>query len=462
MNILFISTECFPFVKTSSLSDITFSLAKGIEKEGHNVTIFLPRYGCIDPSISQIERLPGEFKTKFNDTFIQTAVYKGILPGSFVNVFFIESQNYFSNSKEIYQTKKLDEERFKFFALSALEAISRINLNPDVIHLFNPRTAYVANLIRSKNIEYSKLNKTALIFTIQSLSSNHSKDFIPETKEVIKLSNLTTTVSKTYAYELLSDMQNCGLKEVLSQKKDCFCGIQSGINEDEYNPEGDSAIAQTYSKNYFSIGKKKCKEDLQKIFDLGANTQLPLFGMVSDLSYEKGLDILISLLPQIASLNLQLVILGKGELSFEQELTKLSTKYKNLKVLTSNDQILSKKIYAGSDFFLSPKKEDPNGLSVLIAMRYGAIPISYAIGAIKDILTDVEFKDDANGIIFKNYTKEDLLEAINKAIKYYKTKDKWPKLVKEAMSFDSLTTSAAKQYTNCYERVTNKVTARLS
>ena len=436
MNIILIAAECFPFAKSSGLGDLVFSLAKGIEKEGHNVKVFMPRYGSIDPSTFYIERLPVDFKVRFNNSNVQTMVFKGILPNSFVSVFFIESQSHFGNSKEIYLTKEEEsQERNKFFSLAALEVILKLKLAPDVIHLFNSGTAHIANLLRSKNIEYINLNKAGLIFTIHGLQ-DFSGDFIRYTKDAIKLSDITTTASKTYAHELLSDIQN---------------SILSGIDEDLYNPEIDSGIAQVYSKNYFSIGKKKCKEDLLELCGLEKNNS-PLFGMVSRLTEERGIDILIDSLSILANLNLQLVILGKGEESYEQELVQACSKYKNIKVFCAFDHALSKKIYAGSDFFLHPSQYESSGTSILIAMKYGSIPVAHGTPATKEIIIDIVL-EEANGIIFKNYTKEDLLEAISKARTYYKNKEKWPRIVKSAMSFDFASINAAKRYLDCYESI---------
>ena len=451
MNLIYISTECFPFAKASGLGDLVSLLAKEIEKEGHNVRVFIPRYGCIDPAIFHIEKLPSEFKIKLNGTPSTTMIYKGILPDSLISVFLIESQSHFSNSREIYlQNEDENTQRNNFFCMASLDFILKLKLEADIIHLFNPSTAYTTRLLKDKNTEYSKLNKTPILFTIHNLV-NINDELTTFTNEAINYSDITSTVSKTYAYELLSDMQNIGIADSLTKKEDSFTGILSGIDEKIYNPETDNVIAQNYSRNYFSIGKRKCKEDLLIQSGLENNLQIPLFGIVSSLREDKGIELLINSLSQISHLDLQLLILGKGEQVLEQELIKAEKKYKNIKLHIGYDHNLSKKIYAGCDFIICPSKYEPSGTSVMNAMRYGAVPIACSTGAIKDIVVDIEFGEEANGIIFKHYQKEDLAEAINKGLKIYKNKEKWPKLVKGAMSFDFGKLNTGKKYIKFYE-----------
>lgn len=453
MNVVFIAEECFPFAKVSGLANLTCKLAKEIEKLGHNVSILIPRYGSIDPSYFHIERLPVELKTNFNNVQTNTFIYKGIVPNSLVSVFFIESQNHFSNSKEIYLTcENENEERNRFFSVASLEAILKLKLDPDIIHIFNAGTTNVAKLLQSKNIEYAHLNKTGLVLTIQNLIGLKGEG-LKTTNEAVKLSDFITTSSNSFATELLSDSQRIsktGLSESLIQRKESFFGILSDTDEDLYNPETDNEIVQTYSKNYFSIGKRKCKEDLINISSLEKNLQVPLFGFVERLTQEKGIEILIDALPEINHLNMQLVISGSG--SYEQELIKITERYKNIKVFTGYDNTLSKKIYAGSDFFICTSKCETSGSSILAAMKYGSIPIAHYKGAVIDIVSDIEKKEEGNGIIFTEYNEVSLIEALNKAIKYYKNKEKWPKLVKQAMSFGLSPLSAAKKYVNCYEK----------
>lgn len=460
MNIILIATECFPFAKATSLGDLVGNLAKDIEKEGHNVKIFIPRYGCIDPAIFQIERIPLELKINLNGSNTASSVFKGILPNSLTSVFFIESQSHFSNSKEIYfseQHKNETQNRNSFFCLAVLETISRLKFNPDVIHIFNPACAQIAKLLHSRGIEYSHLKESKLIFTIQGLEELlNDQTNITFTKEAINNSDFITTVSKTSEEELLLDMHNTGIGELLAKKRESFKGILSNIDNELYNPESDVDIAQTYSKSYFSVGKRKCKEDLYALLGFEKDIQLPLFGIITRLTNNNGIDILTEILSEIADLNLQFVILGKGEEEIEEKLNRISKNYKNIKVCIGYNHNFAKKIYAGVDFYICPRETLSDGNSALIAMKYGSIPITLNSGVIKEIVDGTESdSEEPNCIVFENYTKEALFESIIKAIKYYKNKEKWTKLVKQAMNLNSSKANTAKNYINCYEDAVN-------
>lgn len=454
MNIIFISQECFPFAKASGLGDLVSFLAKGIEKEGHNIKIFIPRYGSIDPSTFFIEKLPLEPIINFNGAQVKTMVFKGILPNSLVSVFFIESQSHFSNSKDIYLDPiqaDIARDRNKFFSLASLEVISRLKFESDIIHFFNPSTSYFSKLLNDK-----KERKEKSVFSIYKVSESDTKtDSIRSTKEAIKLADFTTTVSNAYANELLNDT-HIGLDLVLNEKKSSFAGFLNGIDESIYNPEIDNDIAQTFSKNYFSAGKKKCKEELLSMFHMEPSINTPVFGMVTRLSNDKGFDLLINTISHLANLNLQIVILGKGKSSYEQELVKIANKFSNIRVMIDFNSEVAKKIYAGSDFLLSPGKIQSSGTSILIGMKYGCIPVSFFSGAAKDILVDIDNEEKGNSVLFYEYSKEGLINAVNKALKFYRNKDRWTNLVKEAMSFESEDLNCAKTYLKCYEHILSK------
>lgn len=454
MNIIFISQECYPFAKASGLGDLIGFLGKEIEKEGHNLKIFIPRYGSIDPAICHIEKLPLEPIISFNGSQVRTMVFKGILPNSLVSVFFIESQSHFSNSKDIYLESvqsDISKDRNKFFSIASLEVISKLKFEADIIHFFNPGTAHIGKLLGDK-----KEKKEKAIFSIYNiLEADIKSEAIRTTKDAIKNSDFTLTVSKGYAEELLSD-SHIGLDLILNEYKSSFSGFLTGIDESIYNPEIDKEISQTFSKNYFSAGKKKCKEELLSFLNLESGINTPVFGMVTKLNNDKGFDLLINSISHLASLNLELIILGKGKSSYEQELVKIANKFSSVKIIIDFNTSLAKKIYAGSDFFLNPGRVQSSGTSVLIAMKYGCIPVSYFSGAMKDILIDINDEEKGNGILFNDYSKEGLIDAVGKALKFYKNKDRWTNFVKEAMNYESSKLNSSKMYLKCYEHVLSK------
>lgn len=442
MNIIYISSECFPFAKAGSLADIVSKLAKDIEKQGHNVKIFIPRYGLIDPASYQIERLPTDFHVKFNGNDVLASVYKGILPNSLAGIFFIESQHHFSNSKEIYLTETQNEERFKFFSHACLKVISKLGFNPDIIHIFNSHTS---------EISYHK--NASLVLTLNNISDIKG-NILKRLRDSINNCDLITTGSDGFKNELLVGTHKTGLEDVLMNKKERFCSILIPPDEDVYNPETDKLITQNYSKSYFSIGKKKCKENLLEFLNLENNLQIPLFSTIGCFKYDKGVDVLIETLHQLADLNMQFVVLGKGEPIYEQELTKIGAKYKNIKVCIGYDYEFSKKVYAASDFFISTARYNSTGSALLNAMKYGSIPIAYATGAVKEIVIDYNQNSEyGNGFAYNQLTKEDLMESITNALKVYKNKEKWPSLVRQAMSSDVTKLNSVSKYITCYEEI---------
>jgi len=447
MDVVYIAPECSPFTAISDLSNIVPSLSKSIEKEGHKVCIFMPRYGCIEPSLFQIERIPAEFKVKVEGVLIPTMVYKGILPNSFVSIFFIESQSFFSNSREVYLDWSLDKERFKFFSLACVEIISKLKIKPDTVHLFGPRVASIASLL-NKNVKP--------VFTVDNLS-RLAPDLVESTKEAISLSSFVTTVSRTYGQELLLDSE---YREPLLSKKEQFIGMLHSLDNDEYNPESNPSIPQTYSKNYFTLGKRKCKEDLLDFLGFQKNMQLPLFLVFLNHPGENTTEI-INTLSLISHQNLQLLVLSFTKEQQFHELNKITSKYKNIKLCPGFDHPLQKKCFAGADFFLGLNKQEPSGLHTLIAMEFGTVPVCYRCGAIKEIIIDVDSNNEgANGITYRDYDKDEILEAMSKAIRCFKSKEIWPRLVKQAMSTSSKITNPAKEYVSYYNQLV-KTTANV-
>lgn len=444
MNIILVSPECYPFIKESSTADLVSLISKGIEKYGHNTTVFIPRYSLIDAHILHIERVPLDFKIKFEskgkEKVINTSIYKGIIPNSLTGVFLIESQNYFTNSKEIYSLYEQDEERFSFFSKAVLDICNTLDIKPNIIHLFDPPTIDVARLLHINKIEYAPLKKAKVVLTISNLGSYPTSCLLNN----VSFIDIITTSSKAFAKELFSS----------TKKRSLLYSIESGIDEEVYNPELDNSIAYKYSKNYFSVGKRKCKEDLLESLNFSQDLHLPLFSIFQRIDENEETNLLLNALQSLCNMNLKLVIFVSGNDSKIQEINKLAPKNKNIKLCRCYDEKTALKLISGSDFLISLKNVEPDGMHLQTAMKYGCIPIAYETGAVKEIIYDDETCGITNGIKFKKYTKEDLLDAISKAISLYKDKIKWSKLVKSAMDLKTQTKTTVAEYINCYEKIT--------
>lgn len=453
MNIVFIAPECYPYAKASGLADHIYGLAKALEGEGNNVKIFLPRYGSIDPVENHIERLPNEIKINYDGG--SAIAYKGIIKDSLVSIFFIDNQQHFSNSKEVYLSEKEDLDRFDFFCKSALTLISKMRFDVDVVHLFNPQVAFAAKYMS----EDKTFNSNAkMLFSIYNLKHLQGK-FLRNTTEAINIADKVITTSSVYKDELLSS--NSPLQLVLSSKKTEFYGMLSDLDLEAYNPETNKNITSNFSSGYFSVGKRKCKEELLEISDVDDDLQVPLFSYSGDITKEEGADLLLSSIPQIIGLNLNLIIHGRGDVSIEKELQELSSRYDNFKYFHGNDLNLTKKIYSGSDFVISPGRCESSGLSLIAAMRYGCIPVVYYSSTLKEIVSSFDEKS-GNAITFDKKDRGALLDALGVALRTFSNKKAWTALVKEVMNFKIHSEKPFEGYLQLYEKLNTELLGNVS
>lgn len=448
MNIVYITHECYPFTQSSSLGDLVCFLSREIENLGNNTKVFMPRYGFIDPTALYIERIPFDFKINFNYdgkvTPVLTSVYKGILPDSLTSIYFIESQNYFINSKEIYLGGLTDSERFQFLCQASLDIISKLKMEVDLFHLFSPFGTHAANLIH--------LQKNAkTISTLTTLCKNPSRHFV---KSLVN-SDLVTTVSTNLLEELLSGSCSKELSEILKQKKENVQPIFSGIEESVFNPETDNSITLNYSKAYFTVGKKKCKESIVETFDLDDNSQIPLFSVIlkQNLSEEEE-NILYDLFLQISNIsNINIMALIPSSTGRSQELAKFANRHRNIKIFHSYSHDFVKKLLSGSDFFINLNSQEYDAYYVLISLKYGAVPICYKSGVISNLIIDADTSENGNGFIFNNYDINSLWNSLNRGLRFYKNKERWTKIVKEAMNIKLDKNKTIKEYIKCYKQL---------
>jgi len=447
MNIVFVAPECYPYTLASALSYFVYGLSKGVEKEGNNVKVIIPRYGSIDPAHYLIERLPTECKFNYEGKQTTAVTYKGILPDSLVSVFLIDNQNYFSNSKIVYLNSNEDCKRFNYFCNGSLSVLNSLKVKPDIIHFIHPYTVSCVQLIK-ESFEYRKYQDTKFAFSF--LSGEHLlNNFTESLRDLIVSASFVTTLSQSHAEEILSDSKYALIKELLLGKKDNFQGILCGIDNFTYNSETDSEITQNFSKAYFSIGKRKCKESLLRGLDLFDDVSLPLFTLLPNVKSKLEGDILIEILTKCLNFNLQIVVLCEKEYYLNSKLTELSKQFGNLKIV--NDFSMKKRIFSGSDFLVCLDRSDPSIIPLQIAMKYGAVPIALQSSAAREIIIDNSTDNNSNGFLIEKLNKDLVLTAIQRAIKLYKDREKWPAIVKNVMGLDSSITSCAKKYIDLYE-----------
>ena len=390
--------------------------------------------------------------------------------------YFIDNEYYFKRDG-IYGHYD-DAERFAFFSRAVLEIIPHIDFKPDIIHTNDWQTALVPvyystmyanregyegikNIFTIHNIQYQGVYGKEILSDVFGLGEQHEQllDFggtLNLMKGAIECADVVTTVSPTYAEEILDPWFSHGLDPILRERQYKLHGILNGIDTDIYNPETDKAIAKNFSAKD-PAGKKEDKADLQREFSLPVRDDVPIIGMVSRLVSHKGLDLVKAVLDELLSTtDVQLVVLGTGDWEYENFFREIEARYPGkvgLRIAFIPD--LARKIYAGCDMFLMPSKSEPCGLSQMLALRYGTLPIVRETGGLKDSITD-SGDGKGNGFTFKSYNAHDMLGAIRRSLGAYSDKKYWASLVERALECDNSWGRSAREYMRLYRETIGK------
>lgn len=466
MKIIFIAAEASPLVKVGGLADVVGSLPKALNELGHDVRVMLPGYGIIDTAgLSATTAIDS-----FNVSLMQTdkAVSLRIVEFAHKLKFYLIDSADFSGSRLVYG--KDDLERFLLFCLSAIEVLRKLDWQPDIIHCHDWHTGLIPLLLKADNYDY------ASIFTIHNLvyQGNFDSEFLAKSglesdwqlrpsnapeppfnfiSQGIIWADLVTTVSETYAREILTPEYGAGLDYLLRYRQDRLFGIVNGIDYDEFNPATDDFIPAKYD---IATADKKVnnKLTLQKMAGFAVGAETPLIGMVSRLDAQKGLDILDAGLDALfRKQECHLVILGQGRQEYHDLLKEAAKRYpQQLAAFIEFDEQLSHLVYAGSDMFLMPSRFEPCGLGQLIAMRYGAVPIVRGTGGLVDTVQDLTPDlSQGSGFVFEDYSSEAMLAAIQRAVNSYRNKA-WSKVVQRIMALDFSWQASAKKYESLYQK----------
>jgi starch synthase len=467
MRILFIASEAFPLAKVGGLADVTSSLATALQDLGHELCFILPKYRSIKAPIQEIQGkgfavgLMGHSEL----ATLKKTMLKGQIP-----VYLVENQRYFG-VEEIYAQGEL--ERFLFFSLSIPDVISQLELRPDIVHCHDWHTALVPLWLKKAKITLPS------IFTIHNLAYQGSFDqqffqrsglssvwqeYIPTDaprpslnfmSQGILLADIVTTVSPTYASEILTPQYGEGLEQLLNYRRNEFYGIVNGIDYDEYNPATDPYLERNYDSNTIE-GRVDNKLALQRKIGLPQSSDIPLFVMVSRLDEQKGIDLLLQAIdPFITETRAQLVILGEGREHYHKLLAEAALKHPDrLSVFIAYDERFARLIYGGCDIFLMPSHFEPCGLGQLIAMRYGAIPVVRNTGGLADTVKDVT-EGNGNGFVFQNYNALEMMEAIKRAEASFYHREEWQNLMSYNMNLDFSWKTSARKYEEIYLRARN-------
>lgn len=471
MKVCFIAAEAAPFVKVGGLGDVIGSLPKALRELGVDARVILPLYSSIDR-----ERFGLKYKAyQFVDLGWRHS-YCGIFETEVDGVpcYFVDNEQYF-NRDSIYGQAD-DGERFAFFSKAALEILPALDFKPDVVNVNDWHTALSViylDVLKSREAEFYKDMKSVLSihniefqgrfnpYEMGNLFGLENKYFdaliyngaVNLLKGAIQLADRVNTVSETYAREILDPYFSYGLDKILTVEQVKLRGILNGIDVDKFNPKTDPMIPVNYDLKTFE-DKVQNKLAFQKEMDLEVNADIPLIGMVTRLTHQKGIDLILQASEEILKTGAQLVILGTGDAHYESALRSLEH-YRHDRVrsilLFSNE--MSAKIYAASDLFLMPSKTEPCGLSQLISMRYGTVPVVHRVGGLRD--TVIPFTGvEGNGFTFESFQAGDMMDAIYRAVTcFYQSPDEWKQIIKNNLQKDVSWEQSAKKYLDLYHEV---------
>ncbi|MDR3626818.1 MAG: glycogen synthase GlgA [Ignavibacteriaceae bacterium] len=490
MKIAFICSEAVPFAKTGGLADVAGSLPKALEKYGCEVKLFIPKYYSIDESRFGLHYNweIGEIPIKINNHTRFAHVYQAILPGSTVEVNFIDCPHYFHRD-QIYTDGFDEDERFILFCRGVIETLQRLKWAPDVIHCNDWQTGLIP-LYLKENYAWDNLFKsTSTIFTIHNIGyqGRFSKNtinnaaisprlFYPESpieyhgdfsfmKTAIMYSDIINTVSNTYAKEILTPEFGCGMETVLQLRKKDLYGIINGVDYSEWDPVNDKFLPHHYSLDDLS-GKTKNKQFLLTNFGLKFDDAVPAIGIVSRMVSQKGFDLFEEASEELMKLNAQWIILGSGEDRYEEMFRNLQQSYPDKVALYIGfNNELSHLVEAGTDMFLMPSLYEPCGLNQIYSLKYGTVPVVRKIGGLADTVHDwFECKQNSSetgtGFTFFNYNSGALLETVKKAIAAYADRTTWKTIQSNGMKENFSWKASAAKYLELYNDASKKKTIK--
>ncbi len=481
LKILICASECVPYAKTGGLADVVGTLPKYLKKLGHDVRVVIPRYYLIDKKKYGLKEIPDPLGVPLGILGeIWCGVFEGKLPESEVPVYFIEHEQYFGRAG-IYTDESgqgfLDNDnRFAFFSKACLQLCKKLNFYPDIIQANDWHTAAIPVFLNTI-YRYDPLGKAASILTIHNIE--HQGSFYEGLMDVLGIgwehfnfleleknnevnllkggilhSTCVTTVSEGYANEIQTAEYGWGLDGVVRDRSADLYGILNGCDYDEWNPETDKHIIKNYSEKNFS-GKLKCKRDLQKTFGLPVKDDVPVFGIVSRLVKQKGIDLLSTTLYKLFGLDAQFVLLGTGEVWSHFYFGGARNFFPDkMGVYIGFSNELAHKVEAGSDFFLMPSRFEPCGLNQMYSLRYGTLPIVRATGGLNDTVENFNEQTwEGTGFKFYDPTPEALYDTIGWAVyTYYNNKNAMKRLIKNAMKQRFTWDESAKKYVDVYKK----------
>jgi len=475
LKILMLAAEAVPFAKTGGLADVVGALPKAIRALGHDIRVAMPRYGRIDPDKFDLAEILDSFDVPIHYTTEPARILQATI-GADIPVYMVDNARYFDR-EGIYMYPD-DADRFIFFCRAALEATKLLDWKPDIIHCHDWHTAIVPNWLHTIYKDDPAFAEVATVYTIHNLAyqgifgqrvleiaglDEWGFQYHPEMadlNEVVDMmgrgiywADLVSTVSETYAREILMPEYGERLDPLLRDRRDRLFGILNGIDYETASPAADPHIATNYDTTTLNL-RRENKRALQREAGLVEDPDAPLIGMISRLTDSKGFDILGQVIDHILDLGAQLVLMGTGDQHYHELFSQMVHEYpEQAAIFLTFNTPLERRIYAGSDMFLMPSRFEPCGTSQLIAMHYGSVPIVRATGGLADTVQDYDPRSElGTGFVFEPYDRWALFGAIVRAVEVYRHRDLWHQIQLRGMHADFSWKRSAFAYVDLYQR----------
>ncbi len=470
MELLFVASEVAPWSKTGGLGDVSGALPRALAARGHTVAVVSPRYGSIDALAAGFTRRDSAVRVRGEATALW--VKKG-RPTQYL----LEHERLFGSRRGIYGEGGADygdnAERFTWFARAALALPGATGLRPRVVHANDWQTGLVPFLLRHEHGQDPTLAQARTVFTIHNLAYQgvFPKQVIPHLglpwdvfrheamefydqlsfmKAGLVFADVLTTVSPTYAREILTPHGGHSLDPLLRQRRAALHGILNGIDVAEWDPATDPHLPVHYSARALA-GKARCKTALQRELGLPARIDVPLVAIVSRLADQKGIDLVVAAIPELVARDVQLAVLGSGQRAYEDALLRAAHDRRDrVAVRIGFDEGLAHRMEAGADLFLMPSRFEPCGLNQMYSLRYGTVPVVRAVGGLEDTVEDYDGWRRGTGFKFKEYAPQALLLAVRRAVETYRDRRAWKGIVSRGMAEDFSWDRSASSYEALY------------
>lgn len=476
--ILFAASEAVPFIKTGGLADVTGSLPKYFDRENYDVRIILPKYLCMDEQWKEQLQFLCHFYVNLSWRKQYVGIFQTKKDG--ITYYFVDNEFYFAGDKP-YNNIYEDVEKFAYFSKAVIEALPYLDFCPDVIHCHDWQTGLIPVFLRTLYGDDRYYSGIRTVFSIHNLKFQ-GRWMLPEVMDITGLpkqiftadklesygeanylkggvvyANAITTVSRTYAKEITTPEGGEGLDGLMNARSNSLYGIPNGIDYEEYNPRKDIYLLNHFNETNYTEGKALNKAGLQKDLGLPVENDVFLLGMVSRMTDQKGFDLIAYIMDELLSTErIQFVVVGTGEERYQNMLRYFAEKYPDkMRVNVGYSEEMAHRIYGSCDAFLMPSLFEPCGLSQLMSLRYGTIPIVRETGGLKDtVMPYNEYENTGTGFSFANYNAHEMLATMRYAMNiYYNNKKAWNGLVVRGMQQDFSWEASAREYEKLYEKL---------